>query len=983
MAIQKDVRIQFIEEKRGDAIQKIESELEQLNKSLTDIKQSNLQLKKDFGATSQEFVNGKKKELQAISDIKSKTGELKQINKQYSDEIKKVSNEIKEEKRKETEAKKKFEKDFSELVKQENNKEKTEAKKVSEEKKRLKKEETEAKKKFEKDFSELVKQENNKEKTEAKKVSEEKKRLKKEETEAKKKFEKDFSDFVSRHETIASASAKNKKNETAQVQDIRTNKIKDASYPEYLKRLRFELALLGTEQVKLALSGQREAAQYQNNKVKIQELKAEYKGLQREMQGLDAQSKKSTAQLLEMGENLTVIAFGIGSVLTGLFSLGKNAITEGAKLKVLRDNFKGTAEDLALLQKASAGTLSESELIPMYNKVTEQMKLTTEQTARLLAYSEDLADKGIGSLTENFNSLTTAILTGGRGLKSLGIDQKQFKEDLKNTATQLGINTGVIEDGNEEDEISIQKLDAKTQRVLILKTLFEGGYIPTLENVINKTQDEADKLEAFSVKMKEAESQAGVFIFKALEPMIDSLLRVDKSGTIAIGTIAKIGSTALMIIPFLAQLKIAFGGAALAATGLYGAAALAGAALGTLLANVEHQYDIIGRINRMFGLAPRKLNQNDYLQNFPKGNIQEQLPYGPELPPDFVKPVEIDLKKGIKTNKGSSESKEELLTLEKILTNLKKQIEANEELFKLGQITEKQKQIEYENILKTLQENKKLIEVTKGKLSEEEKSLTIKTNTVEYLKLESELRYKLGQLTEIERLELERKNKVLERSLEVLNNTKYKLNDLSTSNIPTHKLTSEQAEQESKRLQDIENLTRSQIDTEKNSLISSEKYKKAEFLLGSLSNFFERSMNAAWEGIFGNANNFATQFIEDFASQLLSMVANWGLRNLLNSIFPGAGIVTSFFGGGRAAGGDVNPGKFYVVGERGPEILAPQTAGRVIPNNAASDIVKSLGASNQSQKIVYVPVPVLSDISGNHIKLSYDRTNKFINNIKT
>lgn len=37
------------------------------------------------------------------------------------------------------------------------------------------------------------------------------------------------------------------------------------------------------------------------------------------------------------------------------------------------------------------------------------------------------------------------------------------------------------------------------------------------------------------------------------------------------------------------------------------------------------------------------------------------------------------------------------------------------------------------------------------------------------------------------------------------------------------------------------------------------------------------------------------------------------------------------FGGGRATGGPVNPGQYYVVGENGPEVLVPNTAGTVIP----------------------------------------------------
>ena len=44
------------------------------------------------------------------------------------------------------------------------------------------------------------------------------------------------------------------------------------------------------------------------------------------------------------------------------------------------------------------------------------------------------------------------------------------------------------------------------------------------------------------------------------------------------------------------------------------------------------------------------------------------------------------------------------------------------------------------------------------------------------------------------------------------------------------------------------------------------------------------------------------------------------------------GFFSSLFGGGRANGGPVNPGQYYVVGENGPEILVPNSSGTVIPN---------------------------------------------------
>lgn len=56
------------------------------------------------------------------------------------------------------------------------------------------------------------------------------------------------------------------------------------------------------------------------------------------------------------------------------------------------------------------------------------------------------------------------------------------------------------------------------------------------------------------------------------------------------------------------------------------------------------------------------------------------------------------------------------------------------------------------------------------------------------------------------------------------------------------------------------------------------------------------------------------------------------------------------FGGTRADGGPVNEGRSYLVGERGPEMFTPRSAGNIIPN-------KALGGSNGSTQNFYVNVP--------------------------
>ena len=74
-------------------------------------------------------------------------------------------------------------------------------------------------------------------------------------------------------------------------------------------------------------------------------------------------------------------------------------------------------------------------------------------------------------------------------------------------------------------------------------------------------------------------------------------------------------------------------------------------------------------------------------------------------------------------------------------------------------------------------------------------------------------------------------------------------------------------------------------------------------------------------------------------SRLIKQLAFKGLSNFLfNTAFSalgGGGGFLSLFGGPRAGGGPVFPGKSYLVGERGPELFSPSSAGSIIPNGAA------------------------------------------------
>lgn len=125
-------------------------------------------------------------------------------------------------------------------------------------------------------------------------------------------------------------------------------------------------------------------------------------------------------------------------------------------------------------------------------------------------------------------------------------------------------------------------------------------------------------------------------------------------------------------------------------------------------------------------------------------------------------------------------------------------------------------------------------------------------------------------------------------------------------------------------------------------LISDETLKRTREQLESLS----KDMNDSFRS-FGLSMGRA---IEDtFADAFMGIETNFGemlrrmaIRAATSELFAAlatfggpVGKIASFlgFGGGRAQGGEINPGRFYMVGERGPELIVPRSAGTVIPNH--------------------------------------------------
>lgn len=87
---------------------------------------------------------------------------------------------------------------------------------------------------------------------------------------------------------------------------------------------------------------------------------------------------------------------------------------------------------------------------------------------------------------------------------------------------------------------------------------------------------------------------------------------------------------------------------------------------------------------------------------------------------------------------------------------------------------------------------------------------------------------------------------------------------------------------------------------------------------------------------------------QDIARIMLRKSVTEPLANAASSIF--GDMFKGLFGGGKAEGGPVSPGKFYLVGEHGPEILAPATHSTIVPTQhlagaAAPTVVNNINFS--------------------------------------
>lgn len=113
----------------------------------------------------------------------------------------------------------------------------------------------------------------------------------------------------------------------------------------------------------------------------------------------------------------------------------------------------------------------------------------------------------------------------------------------------------------------------------------------------------------------------------------------------------------------------------------------------------------------------------------------------------------------------------------------------------------------------------------------------------------------------------------------------------------------------------------------------------ADFSARKINDILQKQLESTFDRLF------------DFLGGVLGKLFNKIKGKLFDPLGDFFGGLFSAFGGFRADGGPIAPGRFYVVGEKGPELFASKQSGQIIPNGAALATAGGGGSANVTVNI--------------------------------
>lgn len=257
------------------------------------------------------------------------------------------------------------------------------------------------------------------------------------------------------------------------------------------------------------------------------------KELEKAHRDLGGQVKASKFQMMEWGENLTVVAAGVWAVTSRIVQLGGEMLKLGGNLLTVQtafERFSGGADlarqNLELLRTASSGNMTDEAIMKFANRYLA-LGYNINQVAQILDFAERNADDFGSTMDESMQRVLRYFESGKtKGFEQLAVDAKKLEQETYRLAG-----------GTKE---LFNALDEETQQT-IRTNAFLNIYGETLGNIQTKQKGLDDKVANTTVTIDNAQAKIGIYIAQGLEPMLNIYGKLDEVITKVSGGLTGMG----------------------------------------------------------------------------------------------------------------------------------------------------------------------------------------------------------------------------------------------------------------------------------------------------------------------------------------------------------------------------------------------------------------------------------------------------------